>query len=697
MPFVVLLSAGVILGGCTGNKKGNPFFSEFKTPFQVPPFEQIQPADYMPAFQEGIKQHNKEIGDIINNTEAPSFDNTIVALDRSGELLRTVATVFGNINEANTNDELQKIEQEAMPILTRHGDEIYMNDKLFARVKAIYDKKDQLGLNPEQAKLLDNTYKDFVRAGANLSASDKDKLRKINEELSMLTLKFGNNLLAENKSYQLVIDNPADLAGMPQSAIDAAAAAAKEKKLDGKWVFTLDVPSITPFLQYDQNRKLREAIKTAYANRANHNDQYDNKSVVSQIVALRLKKAKLLGFDDYASFVLDENMAKTPANVYKLLNQLWDAALPVAKKEAADMQQMIDKEKGGFKLAKWDWWYYSEKVRKEKYDVDENMLRPYFALDNVREGVFGTANKLYGITFTPITAIPKYHPDVQAFEVKDKDGSHLGVLYLDFFPRPGKRGGAWCTEFREQVKDAQGKRIAPVVSIVTNFTMPAGKDPALLSPDEVETFFHEFGHALHGLFADNTYNGTSEVPRDFVELPSQIMEHWAFEPEVLKTYAKHYKTGEVIPQALIDKIVQSKKFNQGFMTVELLAASILDMDYHTVKDTTPVNVPAFEKNSMDRIGLIPEIDPRYRSTYFAHVFSGGYSAGYYSYLWAEVLDCDAFQAFKETGNIFDQTTAKSFRDNVLSRSGMYDAMDMYKKFRGKEPSIEPLLEKRGLK
>ncbi|HQH41845.1 MAG TPA: M3 family metallopeptidase, partial [Bacteroidales bacterium] len=598
LPMIVLFSAA-LLAGCTGGKKENPFFSRFDTPFGVPPFDKIKNEHFLPAIQEGIKQHAKEIDKIASLPEAPTFENTILALDRSGEMLERVTPVFFNLYSANTNEELQKINQEVTPVLTKHMDDIFLNAKLFNRVKAVYDARQSLNLKPEQMKLLDNTYKNFVRAGADLPEAEKEKLRNINQELSMLTVKFGDNLLAENKSYQLVIDNPADLEGMPQSVIDMAAQTAKERNLEGKWVFTLDVPSIVPFLQYNKNRALREQIKTAYANRANHDNEYDNKNIISQIVKLRLEKARMLGFNTYADYVLDRNMAKIPANVYDLLMRLWNAALPVAQKEAADMQKLIDQEKGGFKLAKWDWWYYAEKVRKQKYDLDENMLRPYFELNNVREGVFYTANRLYGITFKPLPDLPKYHPDVQSFEVLDKDSSHLGILYLDFFPRAGKRGGAWCTEFREQVKDEKGNRIPPVVSIVTNFTVPSGNTPSLLSPDEVETFFHEFGHALHSLFADYTYRGTAEVPRDFVELPSQIMEHWAFEPEVLQVYAKHYQTGEVIPTKLIDKIVQSGKFNQGFATVEYLAASILDMDYHTVKDTVPVNVPSFEKQSMD--------------------------------------------------------------------------------------------------
>lgn len=694
--MIVLFSA-TILAGCTGSRKENPFFSEFDTPHGVPPFDKIKNEHFLPAIQEGIKQHAREIEKIASRKDTPTFENTILALDRSGEMFERVAPVFFNLYSANTNDELQKINQEVTPILTKHQDDIFLNGKLFSRVKAVYNDRESLNLNTEQMKLLDNTYKRFVRSGADLPEAEKEKLRQINQELSMLSVKFGDNLLAENKNYQLVIDNPADLEGMPQGIIDMAAQTAKERNLEGKWVFTLDVPSIVPFLQYNKNRALREQIKTAYANRANHDNEYDNKNIITRLVKLRLEKARMLGFDTYADYVLDRNMAKIPANVYDLLMRLWNAALPVAQKEAADMQKMIDQGKGGFKLAKWDWWYYAEKVRKQRYDLDENMLRPYFELNNVREGVFYTANRLYGITFKPLPDLPKYHPDVQSFEVLDKDGSHLGILYLDFFPRAGKRGGAWCTEFREQEKDDKGNRIPPVVSIVTNFTVPSENTPSLLSPDEVETFFHEFGHSLHSLFADYTYRGTGEVPRDFVELPSQIMEHWAFEPEVLQVYAKHYQTGEVIPSNLIKKIVDSGKFNQGFATVEYLAASILDMDYHTVKDTTPVNVPSFEKLSMDRIGLIPEIDPRYRSTYFAHIFSGGYSAGYYSYIWAEVLDCDAFAAFKEKGNIFDQPTAQAFRDHILSRGGMYEAMDMYRAFRGKEPSIEPQLEKRGLR
>jgi peptidyl-dipeptidase Dcp len=700
MYICLAFSAGILLNGCSGKKSDNPLLNEFTTPFGVPPFEQIKTEHYLPAILEGIEQGRKEIAQIATNSETPTFENTIVAFDRAGTLMKRVMPVFSNLNEANTNPEMQKIEEEVTPILTRYRDDIYLNQDLFNRVKYINDLKDKLGLNPEQKKLLDNVYKAFVRSGAMLGEEDKKKLRAINEELSMLALKFGNNLLSENKSFKLVLDNEEQLEGLPEGVIAAAAEEAKNDSMPGKWVFTLDKPSMIPFLQFSPKRELREKIYMGYGNRANFDNETDNKAVISKMVQLRLQRAQLLGYKSHADFIISENMAKTPDKVFELLNKLWDAALPVAKREAADMQKMIDQEGDKFTLASWDWWYYSEKVRKQKFNLDESMMRPYFKLDNVRDGIFMVSNKLYGITFTALPDVPKYQEDVQVFEVKEADGSHLGILYLDFFPRAGKRGGAWCTGFRDQFKDKDGKRVNPIVSIVCNFTPPSGDEPSLLSADEVETFFHEFGHGLHGLFADYTYEGTGNVPRDFVELPSQIMEHWAFEPEVLKDYAKHYKTGEVIPQELVSKMTASGKFNQGFATVEYLAASILDMDYHVLTDATPVQVPAFEKASMDRIGLIPEILPRYRSTYFSHIFSsgvGGYSAGYYNYIWAEVLDCDAYQAFKEKGNIFDQETAKAFRYKVLARGGIDEGMDMYKAFRGKEPAIDALLEKRGLK
>ncbi len=678
----------------------NPFFEAYSTPFEVPPFDKILNAHYLPAFEEGIKQHNAEIKSISECDKAPDFANTIEALDRSGSLLTRVNHVFSNLKEAVTNDSLQDIARKVAPLLSQHSDEVNLNAKLFARVKGVYDCRNSFKLNQEQLRLLEETYKGFVRGGANLTEDKKIQLKKVNEELSLLDLTFGDNMLAETNSYKLTIDKKEDLAGLPESVIAGAADEAKAQKLDGKWIFTLQKPSWIPFVTYAENRSLREKIYKAMYSRANNGNEHDNKLVINKLVNLRLQKANLMGFESWSAFVLDNCMAKTSANVYKLLYQVWTPAIKRAKEEAKDMQDMIAKEGGHFKLESWDWWYYSEKVRKAKYDLDEEQTRPYFELNNVREGAFSVANKLYGITFSRLNNMPLYHPECEVYEVKDGDGSSLGVLYMDFFPRNSKKGGAWMTNFREQSYSLDGKNIRPVISVTCNFSKPTGDKPALLSFDEVETLFHEFGHSLHGLLSQCHYPGVSgtNVARDFVELPSQVMEHWASEPEVLRIYAKHYKTGEVIPQQLVDKIVKSGKFNQGFATVEYLAATILDMDYHTITKGGDIDVEAFEKISMEKAGLISEIIPRYKSTYFAHTFSGGgeYSSGYYSYIWAQVLDCDTFQAFKEAGSIFDPTVAKSFRSNALERGGTDEAMKLYLNFRGKEPSIEPLLKSRGL-
>lgn len=675
----------------------NPFFESFNTPFEVPPFDKIENSHYLPAFEEGMKRHNAEIDAIVNNPEPASFSNTIEALDQSGDLLTRVANVFFNIKEAHTNDEMDKIAETVAPLLSQHNDAINLNEKLFERVKAVYEVRETLNLNPEQQRLLSETYKGFVRGGANLPPDKKEELKKINEELSLLTVKFSQNLLAETNNYQLVIDNESDLAGLPQSVISGAAEAAKAANLEGKWVFTLHKPSWIPFLTYSEKRELREKLYKAMYNRGNNGNEYDNKALINQFVNLRIRKAQLMGFDNWASFILDDNMAKTPENVYDLLFKVWEPGLARAKAEARDMQAMIDREGGKFKLASWDWWYYAEKVRKEKYDLDEEQLRPYFELNNVRDGMFAVANKLFGLTFSPLDNMPLFHPECEVFEVKDADGSHVGVLYMDYYPRPSKSGGAWMTNYREQYF-RDGKNIRPVVSLTCNFSKPTGGKPALLSYEEVETLYHEFGHGLHGLLSQVHYKSLAgtNVARDFVELPSQIMEHWAAEPEVLKMYARHYETGETIPQELIDKMERSGKFNQGFVTTEFVAAAILDMDYHTLKHEQNIDVEAFEQISMDKAGLIEEIIPRYKSTYFAHIFPGGYSSGYYSYLWAEVLDADAFEAFKETGNIFNPDVAKAFRTNILERGGTADPMELYLKFRGKQPGIEPLLKNRGL-
>ncbi|NEU68162.1 M3 family metallopeptidase [Spirosoma agri] len=680
----------------------NPFFSTYNTPFGVPPFDLIKPEHFEPAIDEGIRQQTAEIATITKQTVAPTFANTIEAVEASGDLLRRVNTVLGNLNGANTNDQLQKIAQTVAPKLAKHSDDIMLNPVLFSRVKAVYEGRNKLKLAGDQQRLLEKMYKNFVRNGAALTTDKQDRLRQINGELSVLTLKFGQNLLAENNAYALVIDKPEDLSGLPASVVAAAADDAKKRKLDGKWVFTLQNPSIMPFLQYADNRKLREQIFRAYLERANHNDEHDNKSIMANMVALRAEKAQLLGYDNHAAYVLEESMAQTPEKVAQLLNQLWTATVPVAKQEAADLQAMMDKENKANpgqseKLASWDWRYYAEKLRKEKYALDEQELRPYFSLESVREGIFTLTNRLYGLRFERRTDVPVYHEEATAYEVKEADGRHIGLIYMDFYPRASKRGGAWMTSYRRQEVE-NGKQITPVVSIVCNFSKPSGNAPALLTLNETSTFFHEFGHALHGLLSNVHYgsqSGTS-VPRDFVELPSQIMENWAVEPEMLKLFAKHYQTGAVIPDALVDKIKRSQLFNQGFETSEYLAASLLDMAYHTLKPgQAPSDVLAFEKQAMDKIGLIDQIPPRYRSTYFQHIFSGGYSAGYYSYIWSAVLDADAFEVFKQKG-LFDPKSAQSFRKNILERGGTDDPMMLYRKFRGAEPDIKPLLRRRGL-
>ena len=695
--LAVALTACSSSGQKSDAEGGNPFLSEYTTPFGVPPFDQIKFADYKPAFLQGIEEESREIEAICNNTEEPTFENTIAAMDQAGPLLRKVSSVFYGLNSANTTDEIQELSRELSPILSKHGDDINLNPTLFARVKAVYDKRESLNLDKEQAKLLEDTYKNFVRGGANLPADKQEQLRKLNAEISMLQLTFGQNMLKETNAFQLVIDKQEDLAGLPENLIANAAEAAKGAGLEGKWLFTLQNPSVMPFLQYADNRALREKIFKGYINRCNNGNESDNKEVVRTLITKRLEKARLMGYDTYADFVLEERMSKNPAAVYKLLDQLWKPTIVKAKQELADIQAEIKKEGGNFEAEGWDWRYYFEKAKKAKFDLDENEVRPYLELNNVREGAFYVANKLYGITFTPIKEIPLPHPDAMAFECKDKDGTHLGVLYMDFFPRASKRGGAWCGTYRSQTyKD--GKRLGPVVTIVCNFSQPAPGKPALLSADEATTLFHEFGHGLHNLFKDVHYYGVSGVPRDFVELPSQVMEHWVFEPEVLKVYAKHYESGEVMPATLIEKLDKSGKYGQGFVTAEYLAASLLDMDYHVLKEVDPnMDVMKFEADKLGKRGLLKQIPSRYRTTYFSHTMGGGYTAGYYSYIWAEVLDCDAFQAYKEAGNIFDQEVASKFRNYILTPGGIDDAMVMYKNFRGHEPEVGPLLENRGLK
>ncbi len=685
---------GILLSSCKNQEvidKSNPFFSEYNTPFDVPPFEKIQAKHYMPAFEMGMDEGRKDIEAIVENKETPNFENTITALDKSGKLLTKVTSVFFAQTSANTNDSLQNIEVEISPKLSSYSDEIYLNPGLFQKIKHVYENQESENLTPEQKFLLENLYKEFVRFGANLNKTDQDTLRSLNQRLSVLTVKFSQNVLEETNDYKLFVGKEG-LTGLPESLVGAAAETATAAGREGEWAFTTQRPSIFPFLQYSENRDLRRELFNAYTNRGNNGNEYDNNKILAEIVKLRAERAKLLGYKTHSHLVLEPRMAEVPENVFDLLNNLWDKAIPVAKNEVKEMQQIINREGGNFKLEPSDWWYYAEKLRKQKYDLDDNELRPYFKLENVREGVFTSANRLYGITFEPVAGLPLPHPEAEAYEVKEADGSHIGILYLDFHPRDSKRQGAWCGGYRDHhIED--GKTIPPVVTVVCNFTRPSGELPALLSMEEVETLFHEFGHALEGLFSKKTYN-MSYIAWDFVELPSQIMEHWATQPELMRDYARHYQTGEPIPQALIDKIGNSKYFNQGFSNVEILAASLLDMAFYTLEAPAVIDVQSFEKDYLSQIGLIPEIESRYRSTYFLHIIDG-YDSGYYSYTWAAVLDNDAFEAFKENG-IFDRTTAESFRRNILEKDGTMDAMQMYVNFRGREPEIEPLLVNRGL-
>jgi len=608
-----------------------------------------------------------------------------------------VGAVFFGLNSAHASDTMQVIARELTPKLTAHRNAIRFNQTLFERIKAVYDMRETLNLDVEQMRVVEKIYNDFARNGAALPEEQREQLKKLNERMSMVSLQLSQNLLAENNGFKLILEDEADLAGLPDDVIAGAAEAAASQGHEGKWLFDLSKPSWTPFLQFSERRDLREKIFTAYNMRGNNGNDHDNKALFVELMMLRKQMSQILGYDNYAEYFISEQMAETPENVYNFLNTVWDPALKRAKEERADMQKIIDREGGNFNLESWDWWYYAEKVRADKYNLNEDEIKPYLTLDNVREGIFYVTNKLYGLTYKKRDDIPVYHPEVEAFEVIDNDGSHLAVLFIDPHPRSTKKSGAWCGTYRSgSYKD--GEKITPVVTIVLNFSRPVGDKPALLSWDEAETYFHEFGHALHNFFADGHYDRTSRsVPRDYVELPSQIMENWAGEPEVLKVYAKHYETGEPMPDELIEKMQQSSKFNQGFATVEYVAAALLDMDWHTSQVAEDTDVNEFEKNALDKIGLINEINPRYRTTNFGHIFGGGYAAGYYVYLWAGQLDADAFEAFKETGDLFNPELAAKFRKHCLADNAMGEGMEQYIKFRGKAPSIDPLLRQRGLK
>ncbi len=693
-----MVIATLVLTGC--NKKqqlaDNPFMKEWDTPYGVPPFDEIKTEHYLPAMEEGMKQQAAEIAAIVDNTEEPTFENTILALENSGELLNKVTAVFFNLAECMNSPEMEAIAEEAVPKLSAHSDNINLSEGLFKRVKTVYDQRESLNLNPEQMRLLEETYKGFVRGGANIAPEYKGRFRDINEKLASLTLKFGNNVLKATNDYKLVVEDVNEIASLPQSVLDAALEAGNESDdTKGKYVFTVHVPSMEPFLMNCSNRELRKELWTAYSTRCTSGET-DNTDIINQIANLRLERARMFGFPSHAAYVLDDCMAKTPEAVDNLLTQVWGPALAKAKEERDAYQQMMKADGIDEALQPYDWRYYSEKLRKEKYDLDDDLIRPYFSLDNVREGLFTVCNKLYGIEMRENKNIPTYHPDAIPYEVVE-NGEVIAIVYMDFFPRESKRSGAWMTNFREQeVKD--GENVIPIVSLVFNFSKPTTDKPALLNFDEAETMFHEFGHGLHSIFSKCTYRSLSgtNVSRDFVELPSQFLEHWVCEPEVMRMYAKHYQTGEVIPDSLITKIEAAATYGQGFINTELLAASFLDMDYYEITEPTEIKLPDFEDAAMAKIGLIPEIISRYKSTYFQHVFSGGYDAGYYSYTWAAVLDNDAFEPFKEKG-IFDQETAKSFRTNILEKGNTEESMVLYKRYRGQEPSIEPLLVNRGLK
>jgi len=672
----------------------NPFFSAWETPYGVPPFDKIEPAHFLPALERGMSLHEAEIDAITSNNDAPTFENVILAYDNSGKMLSQVELIFGMLCVAENTPAMQALEEQVMPLMAAHSDKVRLNEKLFERIRAVYDQRAALGLDAEQSRLLEKTYRDFVRAGALLDAEQKARLKAINEELSLTSVKFGQNILAENNNYALEL-TAADLDGVPVSARDQARDKAEAMGRKGKYVFTLHKPSLIPFLTYASKRELREEIYKAYINRCNNGDQYDNKQLINDFIRLRTEKAHLLGYPSYAAYVVADQMAGTTDAVYGLLEEIWTPALESAKGELSEMEALFKKDFPDGEFASWDWWYYAEKVRKQKYALDEEMLRPYFSLENVQGGIFFLANRLYGITFRPIV-VPLYHPDATAYEVLDVDQSHLGVLYFDYFPRDGKSQGAWCGNYVEQTYE-DGKRVAPVVSIVCNFTRPVGDTPALLTLDETETLFHEFGHALHFLFHDVKYRGLTEVEGDFVELPSQLMENWAFDSEVLKQYAVHYRSNEVIPKYLVEKLHRSELFNQGFMTTELIASSLSDMDIHSMTEYAPFDPMEFERKSLtEKRGLIPQIEPRYHYPYFSHIFDGGYSAGYYFYTWAEVLDKDTFEAFRESGDLFNKKIADDFRRKVLARGGSEDGMTMYRDFRGKDPDKKAMLRSRGL-
>ena len=694
-----IMAAAVALAACgcgSSDKPANPLLAEFNTPHNIAPFADITIDNYREGMLLGMEEQKKEIEAITNNSEAPTFENTVVVLDQCGQLLRKVRGTFSPLSSSNSTEEMRTLQKEMSPLFSAHNDDIYLNEQLFARVKAVYDSRESLTLTAEEAKILENIYKRFVNSGANLNEEQKAKLRELNKELSMLQLTFSQNLLHETNNSFVVAESLEELKGLPQANIDAAAKMAADNGQPGKWMFNMQRPSCNPVLQYCENRELREKVYKAYYNRGNQNNEYDSKEICAKIVTLRLEKAKLMGYENYAQMVLEDRMAKTPEAVYALLDQVWAPAVAKAKEEIEDIRAEIRKEGKDFEPAGWDYMYYLDKAKMAKYAVDEQEIKNYMEANNVMEGIFYVATKLYGITFKEITAeVPSYEPTAKAYEVIDRDGSLLAIFYSDQFTREGKNAGAWCTSFRPQSYE-DGKRIAPIVVNSCNMTPATENTPALQSIDNVKTMFHEFGHALHNFMRDVKYSGASGVERDFVELPSQINEHWALEPEVLAVYAKHYQTGEIIPMELVEKIQESDKYGQGFATVEYIAASLSDMDLHVLTEVpADLNVMEYEAQKLAERGIPSQILPRYRMTNFSHTMGGGYSAGYYSYMWAEVLDADAFEAFKETGDIFNQEVAEKFRKYVLTPGGIDDGMTMYRNFRGREPQIDALLKNRG--
>ena len=694
---ILMAALSLAIGGCSTQKQ-NPLLSEFKTPHGIAPFSRITIDDYREGMLKGMEEHKAEIKAITENSEAPTFANTIVALDQSGKLLSKVRGTFSPLSSSNSTEEMRALQKEMSPLFSSHYDDINLNEKLFARVKAVYDNRASLTLTPEEKKILENTYDRFVNSGAELSDTEKQRLRELNMEISMLQLEFSQNLLHETNNTFVVANSLDELKGLPQANIDAAAKMAAANGQPGKWMFNMQRPSCNPVLQYCENRDLRRKVYEAYYNRGNQGNKYDSKAICARLVALRLEKAKLMGFGNYAEMALENRMASTPEAVYDLLMQVWEPAVAKANEELEDIRAEIRKEGYDFEPAGWDYMYYLDRAKKAKFAVDEEEIRAYLEINNVMQGIFHVANKLYGITFKEITdEVPSYEPTAKAYEVIDRDGTTLAIFYSDNFPRESKRAGAWCTSFRPQsYKD--GKRIIPVVVNSCNMTLPNSEGYALQSIDNVETMFHEFGHALHNFMRDVRYSGASGVERDFVELPSQINEHWAFHPEVLAVYAKHYKTGETIPMELVAKIQESAKYGQGFATVEYIAASLSDMDLHVLTEVpADLNVMDFEAEKLAERGIPSQILPRYRMTNFSHTMGGGYTAGYYSYMWAEVLDADAFDAFAETGDIYNQEVAAKFRKYILTPGGIDNGMEMYRNFRGREPKIDALLRNRGFK